>query len=141
MTSTDSPAKPAHYSMVLCMSDNTWRRELVITTRVVDEIRRRLPMVGQRADHRGSAKAAIKLFCLECQGDVRAAVAACADEACPLWPHRPGRDCRRERAPGVVPTVAEYEALKVKQAGGAEAMLARRVRLRKARAAMKGSAT
>ena len=36
-----------------------------------------------------SPRAAIKAFCLECVGYVRAEVTQCTDEACPLFMYRP----------------------------------------------------
>ena len=36
-----------------------------------------------------SPRAAIKAFCLECVGHVRAEVTQCTDEACPLFLYRP----------------------------------------------------
>ncbi len=38
-----------------------------------------------------SRATAVKAMCLECLNFARADVAACSDDACPLWAHRPYR--------------------------------------------------
>jgi hypothetical protein len=44
-----------------------------------------------RAARTGSAKKAIRLFCLECLGGSPSEVKGCTDQICPLWPFRMGR--------------------------------------------------
>ena len=44
-----------------------------------------------RAARTGSAKKAIRLFCLECLGGSPSEVKGCTDNICPLWPYRLGR--------------------------------------------------
>lgn len=44
-----------------------------------------------RAARTGSAKKAIRLFCLECLGGSPGEVKGCTDRICPLWPYRLGR--------------------------------------------------
>jgi hypothetical protein len=50
-----------------------------------------IPSSNLRARAKTSKAAAIKLFCLECVGGVRADVRDCTSSACALYPHRPYR--------------------------------------------------
>lgn len=77
--------------------------------RYADELRQQNPGLGRKADHEGGRSAAIHLFCLECQGGSRKAVAECEAYKCFLWPYRPGG--RGERPAGSVPAVKEYREM------------------------------
>ncbi len=46
-------------------------------------------LVLKRAYSGASKTLAIKAFCLQCTGYLRAEVRACSAHACPLWPYRP----------------------------------------------------
>ncbi len=54
-----------------------------------EELRRKFPALARRCDA-GSALAAIKLGCLECEEGTFAAVQACQDPGCPLYGFRLG---------------------------------------------------
>ncbi len=68
-----------------------------LTTRVLSEEQaeaiQRTPLsqksVMVKAFSGKSKAAALKAKCLECAGFVRAEVAECTVECCPLWPYRP----------------------------------------------------
>lgn len=77
--------------------------------RHLDELRRKLPGLGRKADYENSRQAAIDLACLECTVGARAAIADCGCPACPLWPFRPYGD-NRTRPDGVVPTLEQYRS-------------------------------
>lgn len=44
-----------------------------------------------RSRAKTSRAAAVKLFCIECMGGVRADVRSCTATTCALYPHRPYR--------------------------------------------------
>jgi hypothetical protein len=48
-----------------------------------------IPTPGLRERAKTSRAAAVKLFCFECVGGVRADVRDCTSQSCPLYPHRP----------------------------------------------------
>lgn len=77
--------------------------------RAEDVLREAKPGKAMRADHENGRAVAIHLNCEVCAGSL-AQARDCAIQACFLWPYRPG-DGSKERALGVVPTVAEYNAL------------------------------
>ena len=59
----------------------------------IDARLRQMPESCRRTYNRavsGKSKAsAVRAFCQECVGYVRAEVTACTDVGCPLWPYRP----------------------------------------------------
>ena len=79
-------------------------------SRLTKEIRERKPGKAKQADHKGSRKNAIDLFCEECCGGCRQTAKNCCSQHCFLWPFRPGGD-NSKRDAGVVPTEQEYDDL------------------------------
>lgn len=71
-------------------------------------LREKKPGKAKKADHGNSRSAAIELHCEDCAGSLHEAK-TCQIANCFLWPYRPGDD--KTRAPGVVPTVEEYDAM------------------------------
>jgi hypothetical protein len=87
----------------------------------VNELRTAYPGLGRRADYANSKAAAIRLFCLDCQGGSRSAVTDCSARHCPLWPFRGSGSV--ERQPGDVPKLEEYQQL-TEGRGNGEALAA-----------------
>lgn len=78
---------------------------------LVDELRKKLPGTGRKADHsqkKEGLKAGIKLFCLDCQGGDLFEVEFCKVYRCPLWPFRPYG--KKVRPPDSVPTEEQYDS-------------------------------
>jgi hypothetical protein len=74
---------------------------------LANELRERYPGIGRKADYENSRAAAIKLFCLQCMGGSRQAVAGCEAYSCPLFTFRSYGD--PERPARAVPSLEWYE--------------------------------
>ena len=90
-------------------------------------IRAKRPKASLEADHKRSRSTAIHLHCLSCCNGSRREAVDCGSFDCFLWPFRPGAGANA-RPEGSVPSVEEYQARVVEQAGGEEAMAALRER-------------
>lgn len=66
-----------------------------MSSRLINELRSKYPGLDKKS--KGNPLAAIRLFCLECMGGVRAEVDMCTAGECPLYNYRLGKNPYHEK--------------------------------------------
>lgn len=76
-----------HYAMITDLDRSTGAEKQAKRLAAMPSSLR--PLFARAYSNGCSPRAAIKAFCIECQGYERAAVTTCTAFACPLWRYRP----------------------------------------------------